>query len=707
MAITTDTLALRLGQRLVAHGVAIDDVEAFATDFAPDMVEWLGGEGAVPAALATKVTTTAAAWNTDIMQRLDSYAGVIDGGPNGDGLYPLTDAAGNTRMVPCIAKVLDSAAKGNAGWSPKMTSEADGATRVVWKVIDWTGGQGTKPGTGYIADDGSIVGTAAAAYDFFGAISTTLTGHKSASQRARAGAEDARDQAVAISSQIKTAQSPAAARLLIVDPQDNILAEILPDKINHPDMNTVRGQAALGAALAPLIGSSGGSARFIVVDESGNMLLDVSPTTVRHPDIDAIRVQAAAGATAGAAVKTGTALDSKLIVVDGADNLLAEINPTQIRHPDIDAIRTKANAAAVAGAAVRVSAFAESKLIVTDDSDNLLIEISPSAIKHPVIQALQAISAGFGDIVASVKTVGGGGRVAITDAADNLLGEITPSLINHPDTNSLRSRVGAVETSLANGSGADWSAIQALAEIVHILDYGQSLSVGDSPGEPILTTSLPAYAKRFSGGVRPQDGGTDPAVIYASLTSYAEQRIGTQRNGETPLGGCLQMIAQLLSAEDGIDLTTVNQILLGSAPGEGGRSAGQLSIGSTYFDRLKDNVTYGKARGGDLGKAYELGAMIWLQGESDYSISTTRDEWKALVRKLRLDVEAHAQAVTSRARPIPMLMYQTATHPHYGKATPSIALAQLDLASEQYLSMVAPCYPMPFLPSDVHLTSTG
>ncbi len=190
--ITTDALALRLAQRLQARGVEIDDVEAFAAEFSPDLTAWMGGEGAVPADLSQKVTTAAAAWNTDAMQRLEWWTGTIDGGPNGDGEYPMTNAAGVTSLFPSLAKVLDSTSKGNAGWSAKTMVEADGPTRAVVRIVDWVGGAGSKPSTGYIGADGALVGTAAAAYDFFGPLSTALTALKSGAETARTGAETAR-----------------------------------------------------------------------------------------------------------------------------------------------------------------------------------------------------------------------------------------------------------------------------------------------------------------------------------------------------------------------------------------------------------------------------------------------------------------------------------------------------------------------------------
>lgn len=54
------------------------------------------------------------------------------------------------------------------GWSPILSSVVDGERRVL-RVVDWTGGQGTKPATGYIGPVG-LVGTAAAAVDVRGAM---------------------------------------------------------------------------------------------------------------------------------------------------------------------------------------------------------------------------------------------------------------------------------------------------------------------------------------------------------------------------------------------------------------------------------------------------------------------------------------------------------------------------------------------------------
>lgn len=43
-------------------------------------------------------------WDVSRQQFRDWLAGQVDGGPNGDGYYPMTDASGGTYLYPCIAK---------------------------------------------------------------------------------------------------------------------------------------------------------------------------------------------------------------------------------------------------------------------------------------------------------------------------------------------------------------------------------------------------------------------------------------------------------------------------------------------------------------------------------------------------------------------------------------------------------------------------
>ena len=63
-------------------------------------------------------------------------------------------------------------AAGNNGWSPILAIVTDGARRVH-QVIDWTGGQGTKPTTGQYVSDTGLTSTLASATDIRGAAGAT------------------------------------------------------------------------------------------------------------------------------------------------------------------------------------------------------------------------------------------------------------------------------------------------------------------------------------------------------------------------------------------------------------------------------------------------------------------------------------------------------------------------------------------------------
>lgn len=58
-------------------------------------------------------------------------------------------------------------ATGNKGWSPQIRNVTDGDRRVM-ELYDWTGGEGTKPGTGYISSSG-LTSTIGDALDMRGA----------------------------------------------------------------------------------------------------------------------------------------------------------------------------------------------------------------------------------------------------------------------------------------------------------------------------------------------------------------------------------------------------------------------------------------------------------------------------------------------------------------------------------------------------------
>lgn len=87
--------------------------------------------------------------------------------PAAEPIDPLIEAF-NLTLVPAGPKGLKGDL-GNAGWAPVLGAELDGA-RAVFVIVDWVGGEGTKPTEiGYIGPEG-IVATAAEALDVRGTV---------------------------------------------------------------------------------------------------------------------------------------------------------------------------------------------------------------------------------------------------------------------------------------------------------------------------------------------------------------------------------------------------------------------------------------------------------------------------------------------------------------------------------------------------------
>jgi hypothetical protein len=131
MALTTAQFAEDVAALLVAQGVALDDATAFATTFATKLTGWLGGEDAIPADLAQRLTALISLWHAEMMQWIDWWAGTTTGGPNEDGLYPIvnpSDPDGDPLLIPCLAKIQESMERGDpAGVSFTFAaSTADG-----------------------------------------------------------------------------------------------------------------------------------------------------------------------------------------------------------------------------------------------------------------------------------------------------------------------------------------------------------------------------------------------------------------------------------------------------------------------------------------------------------------------------------------------------------------------------------------------------
>lgn len=240
-----------------------------------------------------------------------------------------------------------------------------------------------------------------------------------------------------------------------------------------------------------------------------------------------------------------------------------------------------------------------------------------------------------------------------------------------------------------------------IADVCHLLGYGQSLSIG-TQAVPALSTTQPYDSLMFNGGIRPQDGGTRTA-----LSAAVEATFNTNW-GETPMAGMAYAIKELLASEDGITMAGQNFKLLLSADGEGGKKISELVQGSTYYTRLENSIAAGLSLCNAAGNTYNVPAMPYIQGENDASAGTASDDYAQACEALRLQVEATVKASSGQSNPVKMLTGQTASHEAYGVA-PNIPIGQYRAGKDYpHIRICCPQYILPHAVIDyIHLKNTS
>lgn len=215
------------------------------------------------------------------------------------------------------------------------------------------------------------------------------------------------------------------------------------------------------------------------------------------------------------------------------------------------------------------------------------------------------------------------------------------------------------------------------ADINHIVNYGQSLSVGQT--EVVVSTEA-SYGNiiTFGGSVLTSGYSENYPANLSTFTPLFERTYTPIASlKETPTTGICEkfyndIVASKFTYRKGLKV-------LGSAPGQGATTISQLSKGTSYYARVIADVTAGKNNSIALGKTYKCYAVTWTQGESDYISNTTQATYKTLLKQLSIDLNADIKAITGQSEDIRFVMYQTATINSYS-ATPTIALAQYELA---------------------------
>ena len=304
------------------------------------------------------------------------------------------------------------------------------------------------------------------------------------------------------------------------------------------------------------------------------------------------------------------------------------------------------------------------------------------------------------------KTSTRSGRTAfeLTDSLNKAFARFSEKKIDHPEIYALSETTERLTRNRFRRPlpEAGMLKLAALAEMIHVIIYGQSLSLGENTQVGLSMDPI-ANALMFFGGPVSNNGRTDESNYQSFLP------LASTATRETPAPGMAAMVAQLLLEEDGIDLANLNQTLLLNCPGEGGKRLQDLDKGSTAYTRMVTGIHYGNLRSNQLNKGYLNQVLYMIQGESSYDVGGGEDPelYQTLFQQLLVDLKADTLADNGVSRDPLVIWYQTSSHNRAGK-TPGIALKQIEMveANEHYV-FSTPVYPLPYSNDLIHVSNVG
>lgn len=236
--------------------------------------------------------------------------------------------------------------------------------------------------------------------------------------------------------------------------------------------------------------------------------------------------------------------------------------------------------------------------------------------------------------------------------------------------------------------------ILQFVERLHILIYGQSLSIG-AQGVPLLGTPT-QDALMYNTGVISR---------FSTPTSFVDL---VERTQET--------IASAL-AHDFVKKSggMLGRKLILNSGGVSGERIQNLIKGTTPYNQLVNQAIWAHNQFATDGYQHSPDLVCWLQGEANMADGMNKDVYKNYLATLRSDLETSLASIRGGAtRPFTMFTYQTSSHGYYN-GTPEnppelIALGQLELAlTDPNIQMIGPTYygPRAVVSGNVHHNSHG
>lgn len=236
-----------------------------------------------------------------------------------------------------------------------------------------------------------------------------------------------------------------------------------------------------------------------------------------------------------------------------------------------------------------------------------------------------------------------------------------------------------------------WPALSTAPRFTGNLMLGQSVHSNEFPGAGTWSPMIDGDFRPLVATVRGGTGSLLDAAAQAALTP------GDANNGETPLEGAMAYLRR--GFLDAVSLSEdATRQFVAAVCGVGGTSIAELSKGASpeLYQRVLQCAAAVKAKADALSGTFGIPAVLWLQGEQDYTDGTSKAAYKALLVQLVADIRADVQvAIAGQDRPFVFVTYQTGGSYASDANALAVAQAQLELSQEQpnwYLA--APTYPV-------------
>ncbi len=264
-----------------------------------------------------------------------------------------------------------------------------------------------------------------------------------------------------------------------------------------------------------------------------------------------------------------------------------------------------------------------------------------------------------------------------------------------------------------------------LPDVLHILVYGQSLSMGYNTGSVLPGIEL-ENALMFKHA-RTKDFGYTYGISYADYEAnqekydsdfYGNVQMLKEESGygnpaaewspdcgnefETPCSGVAYGLYKAF-VESGFSNLPCKILL--SAPGKGNEAIpGIFTEGGTAYERFLKDVAYAKKYCDRNGLSYRVGAVMWLQGEKSANLNGTVNAYQSELSDLIDLYNTKVKEITGQKQDIAWITYQTGAY--FGGGRQNTAVAQFELANQGKCFLSAPCYPLAHAgKSDWHLTN--